>query len=183
MESIPSLKRCPKCGNEYPKTHEYFHRSKNRKDGLNPWCKPCQRLSSQKVFHRRYYTDPVYRAAQITKSTVYNKTHPEMQRAGTRKWYYSHREAAKERVRCDAIALRKLVLEHYGGKCACCGETRYEFLAIDHINGDGRIHRRSVPGSRICRWLRKNNFPEGFRILCHNCNQSLGHYGYCPHQK
>jgi hypothetical protein len=32
------------------------------------------------------------------------------------------------------------------------------------------------------RWLRKNGFPKGFRVLCHNCNFAHGHYGYCPHK-
>ena len=27
-------------------------------------------------------------------------------------------------------------------------------------------------------------FPKDkYRLLCHNCNQSMGWYGYCPHQK
>jgi hypothetical protein len=30
-------------------------------------------------------------------------------------------------------------------------------------------------------YLIRNNFPEGYRVLCHNCNQSLGYFGYCPH--
>jgi hypothetical protein len=30
--------------------------------------------------------------------------------------------------------------------------------------------------------LIKNNFPDGFQVLCHNCNMSIGLYGYCPHQ-
>jgi len=30
---------------------------------------------------------------------------------------------------------RKRVLDHYGGKCACCENTQYEFLSIDHIGG------------------------------------------------
>jgi len=75
---------------------------------------------------------------------------------------------------------RKRVLDHYGGKCACCENTQYEFLSIDHIGGGGTKHRKTV-GANIDRWLIKNNFPEGFRVLCHNCNFSLGLYGYCPH--
>ena len=31
---------------------------------------------------------------------------------------------------------RQLVLEYYGGACVCCGETAYEFLEVDHRNGD-----------------------------------------------
>lgn len=30
-------------------------------------------------------------------------------------------------------------------------------------------------------WLIHNRFPEGFRVLCFNCNNSLGMHGYCPH--
>jgi len=83
------------------------------------------------------------------------------------------------------VRLRKLVLEHYGGKCACCGETYYEFLAMDHIEGGGSIHHKELRklGISICNWLKKNNFPEGFRVLCHNCNSAKGFYGYCPHEK
>jgi hypothetical protein len=29
----------------------------------------------------------------------------------------------------------------------------------------------------------KENFPPEYRVLCHNCNQSHGWYGYCPHEK
>lgn len=77
-------------------------------------------------------------------------------------------------------ATRVAVLNHYGGKCACCGETRLEFLALDHINGGGRQHRRTVK-IRWWEWVRRQGFPKEFRVLCHNCNQSIGIYGYCPH--
>lgn len=81
--------------------------------------------------------------------------------------------------------IRKEVLNHYGHACACCGESRYEFLAIDHINGGGVRHKKEVLGAvhkSLAIWLRANNYPPGFRLLCHNCNSSLGWYGYCPHE-
>lgn len=74
-------------------------------------------------------------------------------------------------------------LVHYSGdppSCACCGETLLEFLAIDHIAGGGRQHMKKI-GHRLVRWLRREGYPEGFRVLCHNCNFAIGHYGYCPH--
>jgi hypothetical protein len=77
---------------------------------------------------------------------------------------------------------RKIVLDHYGNKCACCGDTHEEFLCIDHIDGKGAEHRREIGRQSIYRWLIKNNFPDGFRLLCWNCNASLAYYGYCPHQ-
>lgn len=82
---------------------------------------------------------------------------------------------------------RLLVLEHYGNKCACCGEAQYEFLAIDHIDGNGNAHRKAISNGRknghIYGWLIKNEFPKGFQILCHNCNLAKGFYGVCPHSK
>jgi hypothetical protein len=72
----------------------------------------------------------------------------------------------------------------YGGYvCSCCGETHEEFLQIDHVNNDGAKHRRDDPTAyRIYFWLRKYNYPPGFRVLCSNCNWAYARYGYCPHQ-
>lgn len=84
---------------------------------------------------------------------------------------------------------RKLRLETiaaYGGLCSCCGESHQEFLAIDHINGGGTAQRRALGfrGSEFHRWLRALGYPKDeCRLLCHNCNQSRGWYGYCPHEK
>ena len=69
--------------------------------------------------------------------------------------------------------------------CICCGETHFEFLTIDHINGGGEAHRKSIggPGRTMDRWLRLNGYPDGFRVLCYNCNNAIGRYGYCPHKE
>lgn len=83
--------------------------------------------------------------------------------------------------------LRKLVLEHYGGnppKCACCGETEIRFLTVDHIDPtykpDSKGKRKR--GANYS-WIVKNNFPEGFQILCFNCNCGRHHNGgVCPHK-
>ena len=41
----------------------------------------------------------------------------------------------------------------------------------------------SKRGSTLHKWIKDNNFPDGFQILCHNCNQAKGYYGICPHEK
>jgi len=79
--------------------------------------------------------------------------------------------------------LRKQVIAGYGGKCSCCGEDRYEFMAIDHVNGGGREERKTMNIGMIALKIIREGFPSTYRILCHNCNQSIGWYGYCPHQK
>ena len=90
-----------------------------------------------------------------------------------------------EASRKYARKIREEVIAAYGGKCACCGESAYEFLAIDHVNGGGLAHRRSLGGSykSLANHVKKLGFPKDFRILCHNCNAARGFYGYCPHER
>ncbi len=66
--------------------------------------------------------------------------------------------------------------------CECCGENHIEFLSIDHISGNGRKHRKEIK-EYLPIYLKKNNYPLGFRILCYNCNLAIGFFGYCPHKK
>ena len=92
-----------------------------------------------------------------------------------------YRKKYNQRIRMEA-------LEHYSNgspKCICCGENIIQFLGIDHIDGGGGIHRKQLTkeGLTIYLWLRKNKYPNGFRVLCHNCNLAMGYYGKCPHSK
>ena len=128
---------------------------------------------------------------ECTKSHMRNKHHteykhiPEM-RERVRKYGLEHyrlnRDRHRKRLGDNHRKERALCVKHYGPSCKCCGEDRYEFLAIDHIHGGGRKHRMQI-GGKLARWLVRNKFPEGFRILCHNCNMALGQYGFCPHTK
>ncbi len=103
-----------------------------------------------------------------------------------RRDYLKNREKRNEITKKYIRRLRLSVLTHYGGdppKCACCGESEIKFLTIDHINGRGREdHKRVGGGSGFYCWLKRNNFPEGFQVLCYNCNCTKGFYGQCPHQ-
>jgi hypothetical protein len=56
-------------------------------------------------------------------------------------------------------------------------------LALDHVNGGGREERKTMSTQQIALRAIRNGFPPEYRILCHNCNQSHGWYGYCPHEK
>jgi len=67
------------------------------------------------------------------------------------------------------------VLSHYCKdvpRCVICSETRLPCLSIDHINGGGNEHRKQIgatAGHGFYEWLRKNNFPSGYQVLCMNC--------------
>ncbi len=98
------------------------------------------------------------------------------------------RKAAKVRnnSRRSKQARKLKVMQHYSQSenphCACCGKTGLEFLSLDHINGGGRKHREKIGnGSMFYSWIVKNNFPNGFRVLCWNCNFAM-HKQTCPHQ-
>lgn len=102
--------------------------------------------------------------------------------AGVRHKYLQEKRVSSRKSRAR---LRYEVLSEYclglPPQCECCAEDKLEFLALDHTNGGGNKHKKEV--RHVYRWIKKNGFPPGFRVLCHNCNQSLGAYGYCPHSK
>lgn len=84
--------------------------------------------------------------------------------------------------------LRQQVLSHYGDgdpKCACCGPVPPEALCIDHEFGGGNVERAKMgrlgSGRDFYLWLIRNDFPKGYRLLCHNCNFAHGTHGSCPH--
>ncbi|CUR51626.1 protein of unknown function [Nitrosotalea devaniterrae] len=73
-------------------------------------------------------------------------------------------------------AIRIEVLTHYSKQtlgCAFCGEQELEFLSIDHIDGKKNIkHPKNLDGWHLYFWLKRKNFPEGYQVLCRNCNLS-----------
>lgn len=87
--------------------------------------------------------------------------------------------AYKKQGRIRRLDLRSLVISAYGGVCVCCGNADKAFLSIDHINRYDGVGPRG--GNDLRLWLKANNFPPGFRVLCVNCNFALGKFGYCPH--
>jgi hypothetical protein len=92
-----------------------------------------------------------------------------------RKKINRHHMNAKQRGRI--ALLKQIILNHYGRVCAICGFDHVDALTIDHIDQKGGQHRREIKASGrggggmvMYKWLIKNEFPEGFRTLCFNCN-------------
>lgn len=107
---------------------------------------------------------------------------PDKNAAIKKRSYEKNKEQLLSRHKIYRDNIRQETLQHYGGKCACCGESIYEFLALDHINNDGKQHRLIAGvGAAFCIWLKKNGYPSNIQILCHNCNQAKNFYGCCPH--
>lgn len=89
----------------------------------------------------------------------------------------------KERNANYVRNLRNEMLDHYGHSCTCCGFSQdikvmgHYFLQIDHTHGGGRKHLREIGlkagGMAFWKWLRRNNYPPGYRTLCAGCNASI----------
>lgn len=56
-------------------------------------------------------------------------------------------------------------------KCASCGFTDIRALSIHHVNGGGNQDRQEIShgGWNFYEMLKKAGWPEGYRVLCINC--------------
>ena len=83
-----------------------------------------------------------------------------------------HRNYANMGYRAKWYLNKKIgILSHYSNesmKCAHCGFDDIRALSIDHIDGGGAPHRKKT-GNDIYGWLKRNGFPEGYQVLCMNC--------------
>jgi hypothetical protein len=99
-------------------------------------------------------------------------------KAETRAYSHEHKAERNAESRAAYVKLRKRILAHYGTECAYCGST--DHLQIDHMDGNGGDHRMELFGARrgfggaFYYWLARNNFPDGYQILCryHNAAKS-----------
>ena len=159
------MKKCSKC--KQIKTDDNFRKNPKLKCGLNSWCADCIKKSS------KHYWE-THKEARIEYRRRNQKTD-------------KYREWQKLHKRKDKAKFKKLVYDHYGNKCACCGETEPLFLEIDHINNDGKNDKTSGGNRRkgipLWRKIVKDNFPNTFQILCCNCNKGKERNGgICPHK-
>ena len=175
-------KRCTRC--KQVLDVGCYHVDRGRSDGLQPTCNDCFR-EWQKERSRR--NKESYRTATGEKRCSKCKVvKPANDFTIDKSVEGGLRSSCKV---CDTATHQKLrteVLSHYVGgapACACCRETTLEFLSIDHVNGGGRKHREELKQRSIYAWLKKEGYPEGYQVLCHNCNQAKGFYGECPHEQ
>ncbi len=110
------LKRCTKCKKE--KRVSSFHKDRNRKDGLNPWCKECK---NKRTKERRKEEGP-------------NKRHS----------IYYHKKGYKTRAKRkygESFDYDKMYNEQKGC-CLICGLHQSEQtnrLSLDHNHETGQV--------------------------------------------
>lgn len=134
---------------------------------------------------RRQATVKRFYQKHKTKLKKWREEHKDEKRQYDEQYRKDNAARISERRKLELQTLKKEVFQAYGGKCSCCGEPQIDFLAIDHKDGGGTQARKknSLWGRRMYFWLKKNNYPSGFQVLCHNCNWSVHlHGGTCIHK-
>lgn len=155
---------CTKCGEMKVVNTQNYYKYVKRPDGFRPACKSCEEGEAK-----------IYRSKPYVKRRVYSYL---------KVWQKENRELCRKYAHNYHRKLRIQTLMAYGFKCACCREKREEFLTVDHIKGDGAIHRKFVGPTSVSRHLRQLGFPKKIvRLLCWNCHLAITHRGYCPHER
>jgi len=171
--------RCSVCETEIV---DYATNRRESKSGLC-FCSPeCRAAWTGVVNSISRGGDGVVRAKHEKDKIDYRK-HSDARRSRANGYYSENRLSILAKKKAKDRETKRQVVDAYGGKCECCGESMIEFLTIDHINNDGALHRRIVgKGRRIYADLIRLGFPkDNYRLLCFNCNIVRGFYGYCPH--
>lgn len=165
MNSIPQ-KPCPKCGNSYPATNEYFHRDKLRNDGLFPYCKPCSRARALQYaaehreqekerariwrennpgYNQRYYKENPHMG--IERARRKRADNPELVREYQSNWRRNN--PGKLRAKGQRRRARKLnltdnftaddwnyALDYFNGRCAVCERPLIDLFGTHTAHAD-----------------------------------------------
>ena len=184
----PETRTCRACGEKpidnFRKylAYTYVNAKGISKDVYKWVCLICEKTKRA----ARYHADPEKSRAALLE---WRRQHPELWKAAQQRHIDTHPAYLSDRTSANVRhqqKLRMIVLRHYGGEnpiCKCCGEPNVDVLVIDHTDGHGNAHRREIGrGVAACaRWIIRNQFPDNFRVLCHNCNFSFSAHGFCRH--
>lgn len=125
------------------------------------------------------------RKKMVAYGKAYRKNNKIKIKERNKKWLENNREYYRKRCaeywKANGIKhnhkLKVEVLSHYSiftikPMCSVpgCLICDIDMLCIDHINNDGSKHRKEVGRARLYGWLKNNDFPLGFQVLCANHN-------------
>lgn len=141
-------------------------------------CGECKR-----AWDRQYYQDNKDRILKgrgqnyyknRDKHLKFNKT--EARKIIVDRYRAKNKQSIRLKSRQKRLDIKQEVLAHYSNDkvcCVVCGDTGIKHLQLDHINNGGNKQRKELNsrgGWGFYSWLLKNNLPEGFQVLCANCN-------------
>ena len=170
-------KICSLCKNEL--SANQFCKHQREADGLCCWCKSCKSRKDKE------YQEKNKEKIKIKKHESYVENSEKIkERVAKYRKENIDKVAAWDKISSNKIK-EEIMLHYCNGdiKCKNCLENDIRLLTIDHIEGNGNDHRKKTKcgcGQTMCFWLKKNNFPEGFQILCWDCQWKKRHQEMQP---
>jgi hypothetical protein len=205
--NTPEVKARQKALNQTPerKAHVKAYNARPEEKAKRKAYQQTSEYKEMKKKYREAYNSKSENKIKIATYTKARNSRPEVKaKANAYMKEYNLRPENLEKSKRIREDKRLKILQHYSLSlsnsnipcCNCCGENfDNDFLAIDHVLG--RKEMESIPelmaigysskleNESLMRWIIKNNFPEGFMILCHNCNMAKGmkkNNNKCPHE-
>ena len=134
--------------------------------------------------------------AQVKAYSEKNKDKRKAYREANKDKKKAYNEANKDKIKAQQKAYRiasKIdVFSHYSKKisnsdipiCSCCGYNDIRFLNLDHIKSRKNIPQKEkkLNGIRLWKYIKSQGYPDGYQVMCFNCNIAKGNRKYCPHQ-
>lgn len=167
QQAVFNMKACKACGEHL--SLDCFELLNAKQGWTRGVCKSCIRerkrewdeRSKEKLveYHRSYYA--ANREKIIGRVKKWVDDNPVLRRKNALSYYYRLQDAA---------------IHAYGGyQCNWCGIEEPLVLCIDHIANNGSEHRKELGttgGAKLYKWLQANDYPDGFQVLCMNCNHA-----------
>lgn len=164
--------------------------------GIRPLVPPFQKCEVCRERDRKYYHKRKAKAPELCYSCRAPRDNPKSQyctgcrdRKDELRWARvaagkcsacAHREPRPGHKLCGTcldygknryLALKDAAFRAYGGYvCRWCGCTDRVVLNIDHVHNDGNRQRAELGTACILTWLKQNEYPPGYQVLCRNCN-------------
>ena len=156
-----------------------------RREYYRAWCR--RRGAAIRAYHRKWIKAHPESGRRWAEANREGQAVKKSERQ--RRYRMLHPEALAIHERRRRYRRRMEFIAAYGGRCSCCGEAEPGFLTVEHLYGDGGVHRRTLRGGKggntreVCQDLKRRGWPkDGYTVMCWNCNMARRFGRQCPHQ-
>lgn len=168
------VKRCTKCGNEYPATLEHFGPDKRGKSGLLARCRACQseydrqrrleNIEARREYDREYRAE--HRDERAERHRNYYAANREAFKAQARQYHTEHRDQQLERRRRWAAANPDYARRQYA-KDPVTGRLRAHARRARKLANGGTYTVEDLAAIRAAQTDKKG------RLICWKCGEPI----------
>jgi hypothetical protein len=172
------FKRCKKCGEDRP--HSSFHRAKDRPDGLQVYCKDCQRAYYKSHREEKDSYIAEYREKNRDRLRTYFRGYYDEHREKKREYdatrYELNAEQAKDRARQYYMVNRDRLSAKASRRAAIYRSTEHGKRMIATVSARRRAKKKGNGGSCTTADLvaiRAAQTDKQGRLICWRCNEPI----------